>query len=82
MMGNTKNKIFAEKTVANSHKTTKFTNVFSLKSFLLFGSTYVNTQQQLICSLIGKLLCKYRLHVHVVECYNHCSTQQDKFLCY
>ena len=30
---------FAEKTFANSHKTTKFAKVFSLESFLLYSIT-------------------------------------------
>ena len=30
--------IFAEKTLANGHRTTKFTKVFSLESFPLYGN--------------------------------------------
>ena len=33
---------FTEKTVANSHKTTKFAKVFSLESFPLYGNPYPN----------------------------------------
>lgn len=69
------NTIFTEKSFANRHKTMKFAKVFSLDNN--YGGPYANKKQHLICSLIEKFLCMHCLHVH-----NHCSTQQDKYLCY
>ena len=40
MLNDTTPPNFAEKTLANSHNTTKLTKVFSLESFLLYGAWY------------------------------------------
>jgi len=72
---------FMEKTFTNSHKTAKFTTVFSLESFLLYGShinfKYTSSTCLPTCihtKLCGKYMCivMYEL-VYTPACIPYCS---------